>query len=180
MTKVKRIFTDDYLFRGKYVAMVNDLTTEIDPHSGAAIFNSAVELYLTAAIVGAHYQLTANPDNTGDSKRIMAAQFTNHYNDLKFAYQLVMLNAGRDELSAVDRINNSFRYSEEDSEYPANVATFERYMLGGLVYLHDRFIKSTNTHYEDYRISMDELIADMSGKKDDNRDSDDIDFGPAF
>ena len=59
MAKVKRIFSDDYLFRGKYVAMVNDLTTEIDPHSGATIFNSAVELYLTAAIVGAHYQLTA-------------------------------------------------------------------------------------------------------------------------
>lgn len=82
MAKVKRIFSDDYLFRGKYVAMVNDLTTEIDPHSGAAIFSSAVELYLMAAIVGAHYQLTANPDNTGDSKRIMASQFTNHYNDL--------------------------------------------------------------------------------------------------
>lgn len=86
MAKVKRIFSDDYLFRGKYVAMVNDLTTEIDPHSGATIFNSAVELYLTAAIVGAHYQLTANPDNTGDSKRIMASQFSNHYNDLKILY----------------------------------------------------------------------------------------------
>lgn len=98
--------------------MVNDLTTEIDPHSGATIFNSAVELYLTAAIVGAHYQLTANPDNTGDSKRIMASQFSNHYNDLKFVYQLVMLNADRDELSAVDRVNNAFRYSEADPEYP--------------------------------------------------------------
>lgn len=30
MAKVKRIFSDDYLFRGKYVAMVNDLTTEIE------------------------------------------------------------------------------------------------------------------------------------------------------
>lgn len=180
MAKVKRIFSDDYLFRGKYVAMVNDLTTEIDPHSGATIFNSAVELYLTAAIVGAHYQLTANPDNTGDSKRIMASQFSNHYNDLKFAYQLVMLNADRDELSAVDRVNNAFRYSEADPEYPKNVATFERYMLGGLVFLHNCFIKSTNTHYEDYRISMDELIADMSGKKSENNDDEDIDFGPVF
>lgn len=160
--------------------MVNDLTTEIDPHSGAAIFSSAVELYLMAAIVGAHYQLTANPDNTGDSKRIMASQFINHYNDLKFVYQLVMLNADRDELSAVDRVNNAFRYSEADPEYPKNVATFERYMLGGLVFLHDRFIKSTNTHYEDYRISMDELIADMSGKKNEKNDDEDIDFGPAF
>ena len=168
MAKVKRIFSDDYLFRGKYVAMVNDLTTEIDPHSGATIFNSAVELYLTAAIVGAH------------SKRIMASQFSNHYNDLKFAYQLVMLNADRDELSAVDRVNNAFRYSEADPEYPKNVATFERYMLGGLVFLHNRFIKSTNTHYEDYRISMDELIADMSGKKSENNDDEDIDFGPVF
>lgn len=180
MAKVKRIFSDDYLFRGKYVAMVNDLTTEIDPHSGATIFNSAVELYLTAAIVGARYQLTANPDNTGDSKRIMASQFSNHYNDLKFVYQLVMLNADRDELSAVDRVNNAFRYSEADPEYPKNVATFERYMLGGLVFLHNRFIKSTNTHYEDYRISMDELIADMSGKKSENNDDEDIDFGPVF
>ena len=57
MAKVKRIFSDDYLFRGKYVAMVNDLTTEIDPHSGATIFNSAVELYLTAAIAVSYTHL---------------------------------------------------------------------------------------------------------------------------
>ena len=48
------------------------------------------------------------------------------------------------------------------------------------MFLHNRFIKSTNTHYEDYRISMDELIADMSGKKSENNDDEDIDFGPVF
>lgn len=180
MATVKRLFTDDYLFRGKYVPMVNDLTSEIDPSSGATIFRSAVELYLVSAIVGAHYQLTANPDNTGETKRIMTSQFTNHYNDLKFAFQLVMLNADRDSLSPVDRINNAFRYSEADPEYPGIVAMFERYMLGGLVFLHDRFIKPTNTHFDDYRISLDELLSEMSGQKPQEESEDDIDFGPAF
>ncbi len=180
MAESKRIFSDDYLFRGKYVPMVNALTSEVDPHSGAALFNSAVELYLTAAIVGAHYQVTADPDRTGESKRIMASQFNNHLSDLKFAYQLVMLNANKNELSAVDRINNAFRYNETNTEYPALVATFESYMLGGVKYLYDHFITSTNTHYEDYRISMDELIADMSGEEKKKEDNEDIDFSPVF
>ena len=175
MSNVKRIFTDDYLFRGKYVAMVNDLIMEFDPHSKASIFKSAVELYLTAAIVGVHYNITAEPDKTGESKRIMASQFTNHLDDLQFVYQLVMLNA----LSAIERINNAFRYNENDAEYPTNVATFEKYMLGGLKYLHDHFIKTTNTHYDDYRNSLDELIADMNNCPKEKID-DDIDFSPVF
>ena len=180
MASVKRLFSEDYLFRGKYVGMVNDLTSVIDPSSGTTIFNSAVELYLTAAIVGAHFQLTEKPDNTGETKRIMTSQFTNHYNDLMFAFHLVMLNANKDILSPVDRINNAFRYSEADPEYPGIVATFEQYMLGGLVYLHDCFIKSTNTHYEDYQLSLDELLTKMSGKKKETPNENDIDFSPAF
>lgn len=182
MATIKRLFTDDYLFKGKYVSMVNDLTSEIDPDSGATIFKSAVELFLASAIVGAHYNVTASPVSGGETKRIMASQFTNHFSDLTFAFSLVMLNADKEKLSSVDRINNAFRYSEVDPEYVDLVSTFERYMLGGLTFLHDRFFSSDRVlRFEDYNEIMRELLYEMSGKEMEGATDDgDISFEPAF
>ena len=59
-------------------------------------------------------------------------------------------------------------------EYPSKQALLSRH------YLHDHFIKSTNTHYEDYRISMDELIANMTNQSSVVSKEEDIDFGPVF
>ncbi|MBQ8068451.1 MAG: hypothetical protein IJ201_08925 [Solobacterium sp.] len=179
MAKIKKLFLEDYLFKGRYTQMVVDLTETVDPASGAKIFDSAVELYLAAAIIGAHYQVKGKPDTGDPTKRIMANQFTNHYQDLVFAYKLVMLNADKEVLSPIERINNAFRYTEDDPQFQNNIEVFETYMLGGLELLHDRLYQA-NMHFEDYLNALDELLIDINDYHEEDDVKDIIDFGPAF
>lgn len=170
----KKMFLDDYLFRGQYEEMARSLTSVIDPASGSKIFNSGIELYMTAAVVGAVFDLKAEPATGDKTFRILANQFTNHGNELNFIFKLVMLNANKTSSENIDRINNAFKYNPDDSEYQVNAKVFEKYMLGGLKELYDTFILSSNKRYEDYLTSLNKFIEKF--RKNDTYD-DDIDLG---
>lgn len=162
----KRMFLEDYLFRGKYEEMARALTSVIDVNSGSKIFNSGVELYMTAAIVGAAFGLRSEPVSGDKTFRIMANQFTNHGNELLFIFKVVMLSANKETDENIDRINNAFKYTSEDEEYQKNAKVFEEYMLGGLTELYNSFILSTNKRYEDYLTSLNRFV-DRFKKQDD-------------
>lgn len=170
----KKMFLDDYLFRGPYEEMARALTSVIDPSSGTKIFNSGIELYMTAAVVGAAFDLKAEPATGEKTFRILANQFTNHGNELSFIFKLVMLNANKTTNENIDRINNAFKYNPDDDEYQTNAKIFEKYMLGGLKELYDSFILSSNKRYEDYLTSLNKFT-DKFKKSD--VEEDDIDFG---
>ena len=169
----KKMFLDDYLFRGQYEEMARSLTSIIDPSSGAKIFNSGIELYMTSAVVGAVFDLKAEPASGDKTFRILANQFTNHGNELNFIFKFVMLNANKTSSENIDRINNAFKYNPEDNEYQVNAKEFEKYMLGGLKELYDTFILSSNKRYEDYLTSLNKFIDKF---KTTNSNDDDIDL----
>ena len=83
--KQKKLFMDDYLFVGSHEEKARKLTSEIDNSSGAKIFTSAVELYMTAAIIGCYYGRRSKREKGEKTYRIMQSQFSNHY------YQLVKI-----------------------------------------------------------------------------------------
>lgn len=154
----KQLFLDDYLFRGEYEEMARALIGIIDPKSGTKIFNSAVELYIAAAVVGITLDKKANPSKGDKTLRIMATQFISRDNELDFLYRLVMLNADRKHVTAVDRINNAFKITNADKEYADNVETFEKYMLGGLKEIYSSFIHKTNKRFDDYLDCLNNFI----------------------
>lgn len=167
----KKMFLDDYLFRGQYEEMARALTSIIDPTSGSKIFNSGIELYMTSAIVGAAFDLKADPDVGDKTFRILANQFTNHGDELNFIFKLVMLNANKSTNENIDRINNAFKYNPDDDEYQSNAKLFEKYMLGGLKELYDTFILSSNKRYEDYLTSLNKFVEKFK-----RNDTDDVDI----
>jgi len=169
-TKQKKLFMDDYLFVGSHEEKARKLTSEIDNSSGAKIFTSAVELYMTAAIIGCYYDRRATREKGDKTYRIMQNQFSNHYYQLVYIYKLVMLSEKDLSLEPIDKINNAFRYYDE----PENIKRFEEYMLGGIEILYDKLFVSTNSSYDDFLSSVNALLAEFkdAGKKDDS----DIDF----
>lgn len=169
-TKQKKLFMDDYLFVGSHEEKARKLTSEIDNSSGAKIFTSAVELYMTAAIIGCYYDRRAPREKGDKTYRIMQNQFSNHYYQLVYIYKLVMLSERDLSLEPIDKINNAFRYYDE----PENIKRFEEYMLGGIEILYDKLFVSTNSSYDDFLSSVNALMAEFkdAGKKDDS----DIDF----
>jgi len=165
----KRLFMEDYLFTGSHEEKVRKLVSEIDNSSGAKMFSSAVELYMTAAVVGCYYNRRSPKEKGEKTYRIMQSQFSNHYYKLMFVYRLVMLNNGDLSLEPIDKINNAFRYHEK----PENIKMFEEYMLGGIDVLYDKLFISTNSSYDDFLSSLNALISEF---KSNSSDGDDIDF----
>lgn len=169
-TKTKKLFMDDYLFVGSHEEKARKLTSEIDNASGAKIFNSAVELYMAAAIVGCYYDRRSPREKGDKTYRIMQNQFSNHYYALIHIYRLVMLSENDISLEPIDKINNAFKYHEE----PENMKKFEEYMLGGIDILYDKLFISTNSSYDDFLSSVNALISEFKECR--NHDESDIDF----
>lgn len=160
----KNMFLEDYSFKGEYANKVGDLVGVIDKSSGAKVFDSAIDLFITAAVVGCYKNITADPIKTSDiTKKIFATQFTTHSDDLKLVFRLVLLTAQKQSVDEVTRLNRAFRNPETDENY----SLFEKYMLGGVKYLHDKFFVESNHKYEDYLGSLSELISDY--KKEENK-----------
>ncbi len=165
----KGLFMDDYLFVGSHEEKARKLISEIDNQSGAKIFSSAVELYMTAAVIGCHYGKKSKREKGDKTLRIMQNQFTNHYSKLIFIYKLVMLTDSNLKLQSIDKINNAFRYKENED----NINTFEEYMLGGVDILYDKIFVSTNSSYDDFLSSINSLVSDFYNT---SKNDEDIDF----
>lgn len=162
--KNKGLFMEDYLFTGSHEEKARKLTSEIDNSSASKIFSSAVELYIAAAVVGSFYKKRSKREKGDKTLRIMQNQFTNHSQKLKFVYKLVMLNEDDITLESIDKINNAFRYHEDEK----NIKKFEEYMLGGIDILYDKIFISTNSSYDDFLSSVNDLIAQFKDVQDED------------
>ncbi|MDD6560144.1 hypothetical protein MOZ60_01980 [Stecheria sp. CLA-KB-P133] len=173
----KELFTYVYEFTGPYEEKARKLTSIIDSASGAALFHSGIELFMTSAIVGA-LSNTRKPRIRGNtSYKIFSDQFKTHYDDCMFIFKLVMLTSKDPSAQPIDLINNAFKYSPESPEYSENARIFEEYMLGGLTVIYDKLMVSSNKRYDDYLVSLNDLINKYTSDSSDSKaDGSDIDF----
>ena len=177
------MFVGEYAFTGKHADMVRSLTSKIDNASNTKIFESAIELYIAAAIIGVHYNVQAERQKSDNTFKIFADQFKNHYSECLYVFKLVMLNANNRAEAEIDRINNAFKFSEEDEEYAANYKEFERYVLGGIEKLYKSFFESNNKRYEDYLESLERLLSELTSINETsylNSNEEEISFDPVF
>jgi hypothetical protein len=173
-----QLFLEDYLFKGKHEEMARKLISVLDAESNTKIFNSAVELYMSAAIVGCRYNRKASIVKTDNVQtlKIMSGQFANHYHTLLFIYKLILLTSGgEDEVSSIDRINRAFRFYEEE----VNIELFDSYVLGGVEILHDVFFTKQNKRYIDYLNSLQGFLEELKDVPVTSDEDDDI-FVDAF
>ncbi len=147
MADKKMFFRDNYYFYGHQCDMISALTKTIDESSRSSLFSSAIELFITAALVGAYYDSKekVDPDHTKKTN-ILAEQFNKHAVEVRRAFKFVLLVGDRTKLDAVTRLNRTFRNPETDENYN----DFEEHMLGGLKDIYDSLILRTNTKYQDY------------------------------
>lgn len=170
--RLKTLFLDDYIFKGEHEVKSRTLTSLIDKESGTKVFNSAVELFITSAIVGCYYNKKSKPQKGDKTFKIMSSQFQNHYDVLLFIYKLTMLIGDEDNIGDIDRINRAFRYTDNQD----NLSLFEEYMLGGLDEIYDRFMVSTNKRYDDYLISLRSFLDSIMKNNNNNNFDDDEDI----
>lgn len=174
MAEVKEtaLFSDIYFFRGEHAQKARELTNIIDKTTGLKIFQSAIELYIVAAVVGLKNNRREKiVKSDAQQYRIDVGQFISHSRDVEYVYQLVMLTYPDDKLKPIDRINNAFRYSKEKcTQNTINMEIFEGYMLGGVSILYDQFINEDNQRYSEYLSSLKSLISEYSLSNSDSTD----------
>ena len=167
MAEKKTLFRSEYEFHGRYEQFARDLAYgPFDNDSQAKFFNSGVELFKTAAVVGLINNRREKAEKGGDGYSVFPEQMSNHYNDLMFVFQTIMLTYDNADLTPKERINNAFRYSKNDDPHnEANFKIFEEFMLGGLCILHEHFINDANNRFSEYLASLKKLIDEYSGKE---------------
>lgn len=168
------LFRKEYRIRGRFEQYARNLAgITFDKDSQAKVFNSGVELFKTAAIVGLINNRREKPENGTTEFSIFPEQLGNHYRDLMFIFQTMMLTYDNDQLTPKERINNAFRYSKNnDSINEENFKIFEEFMLGGLCILHEVFFNDGNNRYDDYLASLKKLVDSFS----DNSESEEETF----
>ena len=161
----KNLFLKNYYFYGKHAEMADALVATIDDESGSSIFNTVVELFVMAALVGVKNDHKAKPDsNKSMTKNIMAEQFNSHSDEVQLAFKFVTLLGNKDKYDEVTRLNKTFRNPETDENYQQ----FEEYMLGGLEDLYNTFILSTHKTYNDYLIAVNQFLGSLKEEDDDD------------
>lgn len=161
MAANKNMFLEEYSFEGEHARKVVQLAPD-ESTPGTKYFSSVVELFMTAAIIGCHYNKRSKR-NTSVSikpKKIFAEQFYNRSVELKKIFKIVMLNAKREDGDLNAGITKAFRRPETDENYQL----FEEYVLGGVDILYDKLIKDTNVNFNDYLANMVDLTNEFREK----------------
>ena len=156
MAKVN-MFYENYNFRGSYVEKVYALTQKIDSDSNTVLFNSNVELFIFASLVGVLVSRKGELEKSQTTTKILAEQFIKHANSLRLAFKFVILASEIDFPDPVTRLNKAFRNPETEENYEL----FEQYMLGGINELYEQLILPTNVRFEDYLTSVNKLISSL-------------------
>lgn len=160
----KKLFMEEYLFTGESEKKARRLLAIIDEESKSTIFFSAIELYITAVIIGCIRNKEIYKTPSQQNLKIMSQQFSNRYDDLKMIYKLIALNSKSNLLSEIDKINNAFKYIEDENNELTieQIKLFERYMLGGVDYLYVNFFSVKSLRYQDYLVTWFDLLDEFN------------------
>ena len=167
------LFSGDFLFTGSHERKVRSLINVIDVKSQAKVFSSAVEVFITAALVGCINNRTATKEKGNETLRIMTSQFNTHRVALLNTYKLVLLCADSNNVTPINRINRAFKEYSEDYNFELYIS----YVLGGVEELYSVFYENGSVRYDDYLNSLKSFIKEnLTQNEDDELDDDDI-FG---
>ena len=106
------MFDNEKVFYGKHADYVTFLCKDkrSNLENGLNLFETKIELYILAPIVGIIYNRKSAIDNSTNSKStIQLQQIKNYEDDLIYVYRMIMLLDERENISYEKRIDRAFR-----------------------------------------------------------------------
>lgn len=133
---------NEKVFYGKHAEYVEFLCKDrgqINPN-GINLFQTKIELYILAPLIGLIYNRKSNVDNSTNSKyTIQLQQVKNYESDLEYVYRMIMLLDDKHNLSYEERLDRAFRYDKDKEKLQHNMKIFDRYVLGGIEVIYEQF-----------------------------------------
>ena len=164
MPKENELFRKQYRFYGRHALRVIELTKEIDSKAKLQVFQSAIDVYKAAPLVGYMYQRREPIDRTKDEsgkvadKSIFPDQMFDASQALKMDLRMIMLLDKEYEPDEEKRLEKALRKLGNDE---VDLERFEEYVRGGVDILYEKLIEGATTP-EEYVIKMYEFMADFN------------------
>lgn len=133
---------DEKIFYGKHADYVNFLCKDRGQinSDGINLFQTKIELYILAPIIGLIYNRKSDIDTSTNSKyTIQLQQIKNYETDLEYVYRMIMLLDDKDNISEEQRLNRAFRYDNDKDKFHENMRIFDKYVLGGIEVIYEQF-----------------------------------------
>lgn len=155
------IFRSQVRFYGKHGLYLEDLTPSTDKtkdeslpeiKSQKLLFDTVVEIYIVAPLIGYLYQRKAPRDGSELTKSIMEGALANWHKRLIFSYELLMILDEQDEPDINERIRMAFRATDELAK--KGVEIYDDYARGGIEVLHEKLIDESSDTEDLIRSTM--------------------------
>ena len=132
------MFDKQYRFVGSHAEKVNALTAVFNDRSKAKMFETNINVYINAPLIGFLYKRKGEKDTNGEisPQNIFPEQLINASDRLKYILRLIILLDVDHEADESKRLDKAFRHlgQEEDLEL------FDQYVLGGVEVLYEKLI----------------------------------------
>lgn len=136
------MFDNEKVFYGKHADYVTFLCKDkrSNLENGLNLFETKIELYILAPIIGIIYNRKSSIDNSTNSKStIQLQQIKNYEEDLIYVYRMVMLLDEKENISYEKRIDRAFRGDHDENIKKENMKLFDKYALGGIEVIYEIF-----------------------------------------
>ena len=146
------LFRSQVRFFGKHGQYLEALTPSNDKakqrelpdiEKNKYLFDTVVDVYAIAPLVGFLYQRKAERDGGESNKNIMEGALATHYDKLIFSYELLMILDKSSEPDLNERIRRAFQANDELTA--SGLAVFNDYARGGIEVLYEELIASASS-----------------------------------
>lgn len=117
------------------------------------LFDTVVDIYILAPLVGYLYQRTAERDGSDSTKNIMEGALSSHHDKLEFTYELLMILDKNSEPDLNERLRRAFRATDDLAKQGMEV--YNSYARGGIEVLYEKLIEGAATPDDLIRNVMD-------------------------
>lgn len=155
------MFDREYTFTGTHANQVSKLTSSLDNNSRKVLFNTFIEVFVSAPIIGFLYARKGekNRDN-GVEKKIFTDAMLNHKDEIEYNYKLIILLDKEHEEDNEKRLDKAFRTFEHSKE---DLELFNSYVLGGVEVLYEKLI-GTATNIDEYVNNLYDFIEEINDR----------------
>lgn len=156
------IFRSQVRFYGKHGQYLEALTPGTERAKDTSLseiernkylFDTVVDIYVVAPIVGYLYQRKAPRDGNEATKNIMEGALASHHDKLVFSYELLMILDKQSEPDLNERIRRAFRANDELVK--EGMAIYDEYARGGIEVLYEKLVTGAATPDDLVRNLMD-------------------------
>lgn len=141
------MFENGYSFKGQHAKYIKKLTEVYNEDYKLKIFNTNIEVYLLAPIVGFLFKKNVEVDSTDNlNTKIFNETFSSYREDIYYNYRIILLLDEHYESNKEKRIDKAFRYMDTERG-KRDYDHYDGYVRGGVEVLYDNIIK--NAHNEE-------------------------------